>query len=162
MPFSSGVTSIQRLAASIVRQSRPAIHRQVYEAAVSARSCVSSGLTAPNVALCRDGLRSACASAFDLSFAHRAKRFLPIAPSLGGGTYLRLARPQSSPLQRLRTTAHKRCHRYPYRYDSSHGTPPGTYLTLFKQLLSVLSPGFSERAPAICLGPASRRSVSSW
>ncbi len=121
-------TSIQRLAVSIVRQSRLAIHRQVCEAtmavnasrdgngiflsirwdshwpswsllptcltamghgncsdeaAVSARNCVLSGLTAPIAALCRDGLRSVFASAFNLSSARKNKKVSPYCPVVG-------------------------------------------------------------------------------
>ena len=124
----SGDTSIQRLAVSIVRQSRPAIHRPVCEAtmganasqdengifssiqwdsywpswsalltcltatghgncsdeaAVSVRNCVSSGLTAPIAAHCRDGLRSVFASALNQSSGRKNRKVSPYCPVVG-------------------------------------------------------------------------------
>ena len=71
------------------------------EAAASARNCVSSGWTEPIVALCRRGLRSAFASVFGLFYARKGRKVSPYCPAVGCGTHLRLARPQSTPLQRL-------------------------------------------------------------
>ena len=53
------------------------------EAAAAARNCVSSGLTEPIVALCRHGLRSASASAFGLSYAHKSSKVSPYCPAVG-------------------------------------------------------------------------------
>ena len=53
------------------------------EAAVSATNCVSSGLTAPIAALCRDGLRSVFAFAYNLSSARKNKRVSPYCPAVG-------------------------------------------------------------------------------
>ena len=46
------------------------------EAAVSAGNCVSSGLTAPIAALCRDGLRSVFAFAYKQRFRFRLQPVL--------------------------------------------------------------------------------------
>ena len=53
------------------------------EAAVSARNCVSSGLTAPFAAHGRDGLRSVFAFAFSLSSSRKNKRVSPYCPVVG-------------------------------------------------------------------------------
>ena len=65
------------------------------EAAVSAGNCVSSGLTAPIAALCRDGLRSLSLSPTTCPPPARAEVFTPCLPrQLGGGAHLRLPWPQ--------------------------------------------------------------------